>query len=146
MTKSAADFCQLLPPEQQVQVDVNGSRPLPPDKGLGCGWLSTPDMPRDVGIQLQALPMGLDQAVDRSGEPLPETAAKYTIQGFPAQQAQNGAGLESFGCRVDVDVAEGQTLEVGYLPMGGPPMSNQDMCAKAKQAAEFAVGNLQQQG
>lgn len=144
--KPSSEFCNLLAPEQQSQLGVGRWEPLPADQGVGCGWLSLPGVQPDVGIQLQALQMGFDEAADRSGEPFPETADSYTLQGFPARQSQSSAGLEGLGCRVDVDVANGQALEAFYTPAMAGSVSNQDMCAKAKQAAEFAVTNLQAQG
>ncbi|WP_323055181.1 DUF3558 domain-containing protein [Saccharopolyspora sp. NFXS83] len=143
--KPSAELCTLLSADQQAAVGVGRSSPLT-GQDVGCGWLSLPGANPDVGVQIQSLPMELAQAVERSGDPFPETAATYTVQGFPAQQGQNGAGLEGMGCRVDVDVADGQTLEVFYTPTIAGSVANQDMCAKAKQAAEFAVTNLQAQG
>ncbi len=139
-------MCKLLLPEQQVQVGVERSDPAPAGSAPGCIWLSVPGVKPDVTIELEALDMGFEEAVGRAGEPFPETAASYEIDGFKAEQGQEGAGLESLGCRVDVDVAQGQTLEVFYSPTLSGTVTNQDMCAKAKQAAEFAVTNLQAQG
>lgn len=98
------------------------------------------------GISLYARQIAVDGFKTESGEPFPDTAASYAISGFRAEQVQEGAGLEQLGCSVGVDVANGQTLEAFMSPLNAGTMSNQDMCAKAKQAAEFAVGNLQQQG
>ena len=55
-------------------------------------------------------------------------------------------GLENLGCSVVTDVADGQTLWT-FFGVGVPgTMNNQDMCTKAKQAAEAAVTTLQGQG
>ncbi|MEU6130385.1 DUF3558 domain-containing protein [Saccharopolyspora sp. NPDC047091] len=146
VNKQSADVCGLLTPEQQIQVGVGRSDAAAPGEAPGCVWLSIPGAEPDVSIEIEALNQGIDDAYDRSGEPFPETAAAYVIEGFPAKQGQGSAGLEALGCRVDVDVAEGQTLEVFYSPTLTGTVSNQDLCAKAKQAAEFAVSNLQAQG
>ncbi|MEU6130382.1 DUF3558 domain-containing protein [Saccharopolyspora sp. NPDC047091] len=143
--KQSPELCTLLSADQQAAVGVGRSRPLTGEE-VGCGWLSLPGANPDAGVQIQSVPMGLAEAAERAGEPFAETAASYTVQGFPARQAQSGAGLEGMGCRVDVDVAEQSTLEVFYTPTIAGTVSNQDMCAKAKQAAEFAVSNLQAQG
>ena len=139
-------MCQLLLPEQQIQLGVESSDPAGAGEAPGCTWLSVPGTEPDVSILIEAVEMGFQEAADRAGEPFPETAASYEVHGFAAEQRQAGAGLESLGCRVDVDVAEGRALEVFYSPTLSGTLTNQDMCAKAKQAAEFAVGNLQAQG
>jgi len=147
--KQGADLC-LLTDQQQAQLAVTSARPAPINGPTGafqsCLWTTPPGAQPTYSLNLIAMPMPVGDAVDQIGPALPETAAKYTVAGFPAQQAQPGNGLEGTGCRVDVDVADGQTLEAFLSPSQTYTMSNQDMCAKAKQAAEFAVGNLQQQG
>ena len=99
-----------------------------------------------LGLTIAIAPLSIDEAQSRKSDGSPETAATYAVgQGFGAVQGQV-PGAENLGCFVDVDVAEGQTLEVGITALGGDEVSNQDMCAKAEQAAEFAVSNLQAQG
>lgn len=92
-------------------------------------------------------PLKIEDAEAKKQEGPPETAATYTVGGgFGAVQGQI-PGAESLGCFVDVDVANGQTLEASLMSWDSSrSMSNQDMCAKTKQAAEFAVTNLQAQG
>ncbi|MCA1188890.1 DUF3558 domain-containing protein [Saccharopolyspora sp. 6V] len=146
VNRQSADICGLLTPEQQTQVGVGRSGPTAPGEAPGCVWLSVPGAEPDISVEIEALSKGIEGAYDRSDEPFPDMAASYAIAGVPAKQGQGSAGLEALGCRVDVDVAEGETLEVFYSPTLTGTVSNQDMCARAKQAAEFAVSNLQARG
>lgn len=111
-----------------------------------CLWTSPQGIDPSFGVSVHARQIPVDEFKTESGDPFPETAATYDVAGYRAEQIQDGAGLEQLGCSVGVDVAEGQTLEAFTTVLQAGSMSNQDMCAKAKQAAEFAVTNLQAQG
>ena len=141
-----ARACQLITPEQQAQLGVDAGAPQAQAgsfKTPGCLWMSH-GTPTNLGATITVAPMGIADA-EASKSSSPETAEQYAIAGFGAVQGQT-PGAEDLGCFVDVDAANGQTLETGVTWLGGPHLPNEEMCAKAKQVAEFAVGNLQQQG
>ncbi|GAA3355542.1 DUF3558 domain-containing protein [Saccharopolyspora gregorii] len=141
-----AQICKLIRPEQLDQLGVGGGNPAPKlneQDFPGCSWLSESGASPSIGVLLSVAPMSIQ---DRLAETSGGTATTDTLDsGFGAVRSQV-PGAESLGCVVAVDVAEGETLEAGLSWLGGDDMTNQAMCAKAKQAAEFAVSNLQAQG
>ncbi|MBK0867503.1 DUF3558 domain-containing protein [Saccharopolyspora sp. HNM0986] len=141
-------ICGLIKPEQEQQIGAFGPSPAPKDGTLdfpGCIWQS-PAGGVPYGIGVAVAPMGLDELLGQKDPGSPETAATYTVgEGFRAVQSQT-PGAEGLGCVVDVDVAEGQALEVNIAMLQSQALSNQEQCAKAKQAAELVVTNLQAQG
>jgi len=141
-------ICGLVKPEQEPQIGAFGPSPAPKDGQQdfpGCVWQS-PSGGVPYGIGVSVAPMGIDELQGTKMPPAPETAATYSIgEGFRAVQAQ-ATGAEGLGCVVDVDAAEGQTLEVNIAMLQSGALPNQEQCARAKQAAEIVVGNLQQQG
>ncbi|MFR9731322.1 DUF3558 domain-containing protein [Saccharopolyspora sp. MS10] len=144
-----ARICEIFSAEQLEQLGVGPGSPSPKNGTRnfpGCMWLSDPEAAASTGISVSVAPVGIAELEAQSQEGSPDTAASYTVGGgFGAVQSQI-PGAESLGCTVDVDAAERSALEVGFAWQGGAEMTNQDMCAKAKQAAEFAVGNLRAQG
>ncbi|MCA1188893.1 DUF3558 domain-containing protein [Saccharopolyspora sp. 6T] len=143
-----AKACTTLTEEQAGSLGVDEGRPQPATgtfKTPGCTWMSH-RAASSIGITVTAAPVSIEEAQEQKQEGSPETAATYAVgDGFGAVQGQI-PGAEGLGCFVDVDAAEGRLLEVGVTWLGGDDMTNHDMCAKAKQAAEFAVSNLQAQG
>ncbi|WP_258347721.1 DUF3558 domain-containing protein [Saccharopolyspora gregorii] len=143
-----AQICELIKPEQLGQLGVGGGNPAPKDAEHdfpGCSWLSEPGAASSIGVLVLIAPMSVQDLQAQSMDPSGDTATTYELaDGFGAVQTQV-PGAERLGCVVDVDVAEGKTLEAGLSWQGGAEMTNQAMCAKAKQAAEFAVSNLQAQ-
>ncbi|WP_249124190.1 DUF3558 family protein [Saccharopolyspora erythraea] len=151
--KPDADLCDLLTPEQQTALGVGGARPNAETDELtetdypGCAWRRPLGEEPAYGIRVYAVPEGIKDFMGKISPAFPETEASYTVgNGFPAMQAQRGESLEQLGCMVGVDVADGQTLGVFASPGVSQVMSNQDICAKAKAAAEAAVTTLQSQG
>ncbi|GAA3355544.1 DUF3558 domain-containing protein [Saccharopolyspora gregorii] len=140
--------CGVLTPQQLGALEVGRGVPQARSGTFdapGCTWLSGREA-TGLGLTIAIAPLSIDEAQNRKSDGSPETAATYAVgQGFGAVQGQV-PGAENLGCFVDVDAAEGRTLEVGITSIGGDDVSNQAMCAKAKQAAEFAVTNLQAQG
>lgn len=148
--KADAELCSLLTPEQQAQLDVARPGPVRKDEQNeypGCLWLGPPGERTGMDVSVLAVPAGLAEFQEQKlGSAFPETAASYTVAGgFPAEQSQNNEGLETHGCNVAVDVAEGQTLWVLSGPLVPGEVPNQQMCEHAKQAAEFAVATLRAQ-
>ena len=147
--KQDADLCKLLTEEQQSQLRVARPRPVAKDGTNdfpGCIWSGETGQ-TGYSVAVRAVPMSMADFRAKRGDESPDTAATYAVgAGFPAAQGQRGGGFEQLGCNVDVDVADGQTLDTFVSPNVNGTMSNQDMCTKAKQAAEAAVTTLQGQG
>ena len=152
--KSREDLCALLTPDQQAALGVKppnsntdvGGKPGEKDYP-NCGWLTPAGAEPSYSVAVYAVPQAMAEWVDSNGPAFPETEASYTVAGgFSAKQAQGGAGLEQLGCSGSVDVAQGPTLDVFFSPTLTGTMSNQQICDKAKQAAEAAVTTLQSQG
>ncbi|MEU6130383.1 DUF3558 domain-containing protein [Saccharopolyspora sp. NPDC047091] len=140
--------CAVLTPEQVGTLGVGRGVPQAESGTFdtpGCTWLSGQET-SGVGLTIAVAPLSFEDSQSQKSDGSSNVAAIFTLgQGFGALQGQI-PGAENLGCFVDVDAAEGQTLEVGTTSIGGDDVSNQDLCAKAKQAAEFAVSNLQAQG
>ncbi|GAA0534624.1 hypothetical protein GCM10011581_08350 [Saccharopolyspora subtropica] len=145
--KQDADICTWLTSEQKKALDVGGGRPVIKDGNNynGCDFAGELQGGRvQFGIVLRVVPEGIEDFVKKTADSSPETAANYDIQGFGAVQGQI-SGAESLGCHVFVDAAEGQTLYVDLALNSPGGMDNQQMCEKAKQAADAAVTTLQSQ-
>ncbi|MEU6266774.1 DUF3558 domain-containing protein [Saccharopolyspora shandongensis] len=137
-----AEICSWLPPEQQAKLQV--ARPKPVIKNgnnyNGCGF--NPDGTGiSAGVSLRVVPEGLESFIQKvnSAEGSRKT---FEVNGFGAVQSQI-AGAESLGCAVFVDAAKGQTLYVDLALLDPGGMNNDQMCERAKQAAEAAVTTLQ---
>ena len=148
--RTDAELCALLIPEQQTRLDVARPRAVGEDDEKdypGCLWTGPPGERTGLDVSIQAVPQGLAEFKEQKlGPGFPETAASYTVAGgFPAEQSQNNEGLETHGCNVAVDVADGQTLWVLSGPLVPGAVPDQQMCDHARRAAEFAVGTLQAQ-
>ncbi|WP_346073890.1 DUF3558 domain-containing protein [Saccharopolyspora thermophila] len=143
--KQDADICTWLTSEQKKALKVGSGRPVIKDGNNynGCDFAGE-DGPALYGIAFRVVPEGIEDFLKKVVDPSAETAATYDIQGFGAVQGQI-PGAESLGCAVYVDAAEGQTLYVDMALDAPGTMNNQQMCEKAKQAADAAVTTLQSQ-
>lgn len=141
------DPCTLLTPEQQGQLGVQRSRASevrPPFNAVSCQFAVTE--PTVYGIDVTPIPnQGIDAILKQSaGLKEPSTAQVYTVGGVPAYQSQP-KGASTLGCGLFLDVADGQSMEVGVTSVDRGALNNQQMCEKAKQGAEAVVATLQQQ-
>jgi hypothetical protein len=136
------DPCSLLTEEQRAALGLDGrANPGFTDAPLFTG----PDCsiggyePRDVGLSLTlATSHGLDELV-APGSVRDELTATE-VAGFPAVVAR--PKVTDF-CSVDVDLAEGQFLDVQFSDAGEkPPISQDQLCRDALEIAEAAVTTL----
>ncbi|MEV0697703.1 DUF3558 domain-containing protein [Saccharopolyspora sp. NPDC050389] len=141
--KQDAEICTWLKSEQKPSLQIGGSgRPVQKDGNNynGCAFLGE-DGKAQFGLALRVVPEGIQSFVQKVNSS-PESGKTYEINGFGAVQGQL-AGGESLGCDVFVDAAERQTLWINMMLQTPGGMDNQQMCERAKQAAEAAVTTLQ---
>ncbi|MCI2419241.1 DUF3558 domain-containing protein [Saccharopolyspora sp. K220] len=137
--KQDSDVCTWLTSEQKAQLEAGGGRPVVKNGNNynGCTFLGQSGNAQ-FGITLRIVPEGLAEFSKKLAG-APET---IDVNGFGAVQGQI-PGAESLGCAVFVDAAEGQTLYVDFGLTSPGALNNQQMCERAKQAAEAAVTALQ---
>ncbi|WP_268951830.1 DUF3558 domain-containing protein [Saccharopolyspora elongata] len=137
-----AEICSWLLPEQQAQLQVARPRPAVKNGNNYNGCIFNPDGTGvSAGVALRVVPEGLDAFVQKVNSA--EGSRKVLeVKGFGAVQSQI-AGAERLGCSVFVDAAQGQTLYVDLNLLASDGMDNNQMCERAKQAAEAAVTTLQ---
>ncbi len=141
--KQDTEICNWLRSDQKRSVQVGGSgRPVPKNGNNynGCAFLGEAGNAQ-FGVALRVVPEGINSFMHKVNSS-PESETAYEINGFGAVQGQL-AGGESLGCDVFVDAAEGQTLWINMMLQTPGGMNNQQMCDRAKQAAEAAVTTLQ---
>ncbi|MEV5537656.1 DUF3558 domain-containing protein [Saccharopolyspora shandongensis] len=141
--KQDAEICTWLSPEQKAPLEVGGGRPVVKNGNNynGCSFAGAAGKAH-FGISLRVVPEGLDAFSQKIAAVQAKTAKTYEVNGFGAVQGQI-PGAESLGCAVFVDAAEGQTLYVDLSLTTPGGMDNNQMCERAKQAAEAAVTTLQ---
>ncbi|MCO1660731.1 DUF3558 domain-containing protein [Pseudonocardia humida] len=137
------DPCALLTPTQRTDLGIT-SEPLPDttDAPLFAGRTCsmTGFEPRDIGVSF-ALATGSGIAELLAPGTLGDEVTPTTIAGFPAVIAK--PELPNF-CSVDVDVAEGQFLDVQFHDSGSePPIPPDQLCRDAVRVAEAAMETLQ---
>jgi uncharacterized protein DUF3558 len=137
------DPCALLTEEQRAELGLDGRvRPGTSDAPLFTG----PDCtivgyePRGVGVSLTlATRHGLDELI-APGSVRDELTATDVV-GFPAVVARP---KQVEFCSVDVDLAEGQFLDVQFSDAArNPPIPQDQLCRDAVEIAEAAVTTLQ---
>lgn len=142
--KQDTEICNWLTPAQRPSLLIGGSgRPVRKDGNNynGCSFLGQAG-DASFGVALRVVPEGIDSFVTKIANAASETSTSYQINGFGAVQGQIPGG-EGLGCDVFVDAAEGQTLWINMMLQTPGALNNQQMCEKAKQAAEAAVTTLQ---
>ncbi|MEV6228287.1 DUF3558 domain-containing protein [Saccharopolyspora shandongensis] len=141
--KQDAEICTWLSPEQKAPLEVGGGRPVVKNGNNynGCSFSGAAGKAQ-FGITLRVVPEGLDAFMPKIAAVKAKTAKAYEVDGFGAVQGQVPGG-ESLGCDVFVDAAEGQTLWSNLMLITPGGMDNDQMCERAKQAAEAAVTTLQ---
>ncbi|WP_177226335.1 DUF3558 domain-containing protein [Saccharopolyspora shandongensis] len=141
--KQDAEICAWLKSEQKQSLQIGGSgRPVQRNGNNynGCAFLGEAGNAQ-FGFALRVVPEGIQSFMSEVNSS-PESEKAFEINGFGAVQGQI-AGGESLGCDVFVDAAEGQTLWINMMLQTPGGMDNDQMCERAKQAAEAAVTTLQ---
>ena len=128
--------CSLLTPAQVVQLGLEGSGLRDQRNGQdSCGWSGF--KPREIATLISAVPIHGIQDYDTN--PSHNNVTVIEIRGYPALQLSYTT--RSDNCAVGVDVAPGQLVDVEFSAYTSPvPLA--DLCAGARQVADYAIGNL----
>ncbi|WP_219417883.1 DUF3558 domain-containing protein [Pseudonocardia nigra] len=136
------DPCALLTPEQREMLGLNDNSVRSTTTarvfaGPTCSIRG--DEPRAISV---GFALATDSGIEALTSPGTTTdeITPITVQGFPAILAR--PPIPDF-CSVDVDVAEGQFLDVIFRDGGRlPPIPQDQLCRDAVEVAEQAVGTL----
>lgn len=132
------DPCKLLTADQMKQIKVAEAKPMQPnlvDKkpSPSCFYKNGVNYTYTVG----AVTHGGVSYWLRSGGTV--ESKLIDVSGYGAAEIKF-AGTSDVDCAIAVDVAEGQQLFVSYSPIDDEPQ--EQMCSKAKNAAELALVTL----
>ena len=134
--------CQLLTPAQQRQFGMNRFLPEE-DTGFGhpgCTFEHDATSPR-YGFTVTPKP-DLDARRLLTTE-FGRKARVVTAASFPAVESRPGlTGQSNISCFINVDVADGQSLEVQSLLITTKAFTADEMCEKTRQVAEAAMTTL----
>ena len=138
---TTGDPCQLLTPAQQQRFGMDRFLPeddtgfghpgctFKVDSGPWYGFTVTPKPDLDARRLL----------TDEFGRRAKLTSAA----GFPAVESRPGlTGQSNLSCFVNVDVADGQSLEVQSLLISTEAFTSDEMCEKTRLVAEAAMATL----
>lgn len=131
--KSIADACQLLTPEQVAT--LGGGAPAPDTSVYGesqCTW-SNEAFATTVAINTAGGPAKIFDSPESNDNFQPTQ-----VGGYPAARID----AQSVVCRVEVGVAEDQSVEINYSKFGGTSPEMQDPCGYAEKIAGEAVKNI----
>lgn len=145
------DPCTLLTEQQRASLAFD--QPPFPDKQLGGPLKDSPTCSyRSSAEQFGALiiagtAIGLDEYLgELQANP---NRRVIEVRGFPAVQDQmQGTGQGNDACFVDLDVADGQLLELQFGQIAADEdkvLPMETLCAKAVEVAEAALTTLQEQ-
>lgn len=132
--KAVTDACQLLKPEQVTR--LGGGTPEPDTTITGepqCAW-SNSDFRMNVAINANnGGPANIyeDKASNDSFEPT-------EVSGYPGALIDRTSSL----CRVEVGIAEVQSVDISYAKFGGGSPEMQDTCGYAKRIAVETLKNI----
>jgi hypothetical protein len=139
---AVSDPCALLTTAQQVLFGINRFRP-DEDTGFGhagCQYKVDAHPPR-YGFTVTAKP-DFDARRLLTGE-IGRRAKVTSAAGFPAVGSRPGLyGDTNLSCFINVDVADGQSLEVQSLLISTEAFTSDEMCEKTRLVAEAAMATL----
>ncbi|WP_307867748.1 DUF3558 domain-containing protein [Umezawaea beigongshangensis] len=134
------DPCAVLSESQRAQLSLDGTPSPYVDEGLGnaraCTMRSrtSGNVVRLALITVQGVEVWLDENAQVEATPT-------TVAGYPALTVRT-PGLDDV-CNVEVDVAEGQFLDVMFRDGGNATPAQQDtLCLGAQRSAEAAMTGL----
>jgi uncharacterized protein DUF3558 len=133
------DPCETLTSTQLKSLGVARYGASQPQgvRGPGCEWIHSPSEPIEhysIGINTRG---GVELLF---GQPQLQVT---TVAGFGAVQTPAPYGTGKQDCVVNVDVAPGQAVQVGYFYNGTTvPMTHEIACQKARHAAELAMQTI----
>ena len=133
------DPCGTLTPAQFSSLNVvryGGTGPGN-KRGPSCDWIHDPQEP----IENYSVDINTHGGVELLfGQPQLEV---ITVAGFGAVQTPALYGTGTEDCLVNVDVAPGEAVQVGYFYNGTTvPMTHALACEKARHAAELAMQTI----
>lgn len=132
--KSINDACQLLTPEQVAQ--LGGGAPQGDTSVYGesqCAWANE-NFAATVAINTT---VGGPAKIFED----PESSDNFTptqVDGYPAARID----AQSVVCRVEVGIAEDQSVEINYSKFGGTDPEMQDPCGYAEKIASEVLKNI----
>jgi hypothetical protein len=132
--------CSVLTSTQRKQFGFD----RPPIRGTDASMSSAPicDLRDSVGALSARIGLVTSQGIDIWEDETAQNETRRTlVTGFPALvvRSDNRAGF----CNVEVDVADGQFLDVMYGNAGSStPPSFDNLCLKAQQVAAAAMASL----
>lgn len=136
------DPCELLTPTQRAELGLN-QRTVPYmstgpiNSGRACSLGG--DEPRAIAVGLALVTRNGIEAVTAPGT-VTDALAPVTLEGFPAIVAK---ARNTDACFVDIDVADGQLLDVLFRDGGRkPPIPQDQLCRDAIAVAELAMRTL----
>jgi len=137
------DPCTLLTPAQRVELGLDGRAEsdvtdAPYFAGPRCTIVAFE--PREIGL---GLVLSTGSGIDELLVPgvIGDDVTTTTVSDFPAVIAKPGI---TDACAVDVDVAEGQFIDVQLRDVGkNPAIPQEQLCQDALRIAEAAVSTLQ---
>jgi hypothetical protein len=139
------DPCSLLTAEQRAALGME-SEPRPGT--ISSSALYGGDVPICTinGFGPQAVVVGIGVVTTAgvavwSGSGLDAAVTPTSVSGFPAVTARPRRFTDY--CSVDVDIAQGQLVDIQFGDGGNkPPIGQQNLCARAQQTAEAVVSTL----
>jgi len=149
---AGVDPCKLLSDQQLAHFGVLGSllpgEARPPSVLVGAPGCTASSFELQYGyLVIASSELGLPEYLSQvRGNP---TRHHISVDGFPAVEEEGLASEPESGsgeCYVNVDVADGQLLQVQFSQIGADPdrrLAIEALCAKAREVAEAALTTLQ---
>jgi hypothetical protein len=133
------DPCETLTSVQLRSLGVRFYSADPPTATLGpsCDWNHSPDEP----VESYSVDINTRGGVELVfGQP---RVAVVEVAGFGALATPGRYSSGEHDCIINVDVASGQAVQVGYFYNGSTvPMNHEIACQKARNAAELAMQTI----
>ena len=139
MRINGLDPCSALTAAQLKTLGVRFyATDAPRDKrGPGCDWIHSPAEP----IESYTIAVNTRGGVELAfGQPDLDV---ISVAGFGAVATPGVYSTGKYECIVNIDVAPGQAVQVGYFYNGSTvPMNHEIACQKARNAAELAMQTI----
>jgi hypothetical protein len=137
---NGVDPCTALTSSQLKSLGVRFYSTDPPRGTLGasCDWNHSPEEP----VESYTIDINTSGGVELAfGQP---QLAVITVAGYGAVATPGRYSSGEHECIINIDVAPGQAVQVGYFYNGATvPMNHEIACRKARDAAELAMQTIQ---
>jgi len=145
------DPCTLITQAQRAAFAIDqpprgGTQPGGPLEGSPtCNYSTSHGSTNDYGfLIISSTQLGLAEYLGQLKDS--PRRRQVTVSGFPGAQDELPASPGDDACFVDVDVADGQLIEVQFGQVGSSrPLPMETLCAKAVEVAQAALTTLQGQ-